>query len=52
MAYNYSVKWWFDWSFTKSKVIIWGKDQAPNTPVVFGESKLEVVDKYKYKSPL
>ena len=47
-AYDYSTVWWFDWSMTKSKGMIWGRDNFPNVPILFGESTLEIVDKYKH----
>ena len=48
IAYEYSVKWWFDWSFSKSKGLIWGKDEFPNTQITFGPTPLDTVNKYKH----
>ena len=48
IAFDYSIIWWFEWSMTKSKGIIWGKDQSPKTPIRFGNSDLEVVNRCKH----
>ena len=48
IAFDYSSVWWFEWSMTKSKGLIWGKDNTPNLPIIFGNSPLEIVDKYKH----
>ena len=48
IAFDYSTIWWFDWSMTKSKGLIWGKDDAPDVPIIFGNSTLEIVNKYKH----
>ena len=42
-AYEYSRKWRFDFSVTKSVAMVWGVDTLPNVPLVLGQSHLAIV---------
>ena len=48
VAYEYSKTWWFEWGFGKCYGLIWGNDNTPDIPIMFGECVLQAVDKSKH----
>ena len=47
IAHNYSMKWLFDFSATKSGWMLWGKDDYPELDVRLGEQSLQKLDSAK-----
>ena len=52
IAYNYSMKWKFEFNLDKSLVMIWGLDKLPGQPILFGDKELKTVDKIKHMGVL
>ena len=48
IAYEYSVKWLFEFSLEKSVWMLWGVDMSPNVSVKLGEVKLKRVHRCKH----
>ena len=47
-AYIYSIKWNFEFNCDKSTVLLWGKDNEPNVPIVIGPNTLKIENSCKH----
>ena len=48
IAYQYSLKWNFEFNGNKSVVLLWGKDNDPDIPIVLGSNTLKIVECCKH----
>lgn len=48
IAHRHSLKWQYEFNTEKTFVMVWGKDDCPDTPIMLGNSVLETVTSHKH----